>query len=358
MNAIFLICAFELPPQNHPALEEAVRGKIIRTALPGNIRVSRAYTGFSFRLDNRGRWMWATAGGLLVYDTSNWEMNRYFLRTLWEKTDDPHAHTHSKYPVYEREQWDQIMTLPKFKGREGVFRSAEAYLWSSLTVDSFFHGVVSYAQGLRGDGIAEVNLMYNRWQQNRTVLELSPSNALRSAAASRSGAPIAYLESKVTRGTLKEKLAKQETVSLRVVGEKASLLVRSPLVTGPMLFDDSRAIVIYGSWGPNLVVVNLKSKRFQVIPLPRGSDPAMAEMQVTTLAWEKAGTVLVGVRKTMKWNEGRNWYAVPKLYRFDPATGKFTYLGCYYLLGSSLRGEWLLIGDGPRLETVFLMKAN
>jgi hypothetical protein len=200
-----------------------------------------------------------------------------------------------------------------------------------------------------GDGIAKIDTRDDHYSDGELLQEVGPTSSILAVAMSRTSERLAYLIGK------RNPSDKGSPLRLCWQGYSSTPLVPKPKMWPHILYDSDRGIVLIGNMDPTLQIYSRTKRTAQVVRIPNSSS---SEMSIGALSWETKGTALVEIRKVEKWNSGRNRYVIPKLYRFNIATQEFTYLGCYYLLGSSLRGEWLLVGDGPRLARVFLLKVE
>lgn len=260
------------------------------------------------------------------------------------------AGKHAPPPICEWNQWLWLRSSPVHRGKFKLPVESDVSVRALLSMENENRSTLSYAGSKalgRGDGIAKVDTRPDSWQKTRTIIELQQGESMLAAAEGCEGGGYAYVSS--ARRSAKDR---SEVVKLHFSATGETLKLPVARISGPMLFDQRRGLVAFPAEGDRLVIVSRKQE-LKTLRLP---NAAATEMRIFSLAWEKRGTVLVGVRKAMTWADDHSKTYLPKLYRLDPRNGRFEYLGAFFLLGSSRDGSFLLIGEGPRLTRAYLMK--
>lgn len=256
-------------------------------------------------------------------------------------------------PICEWSQWLWLRSNPAFAGKYKLPVESRASIRDVLGMENESRSSVAYigsnAVG-RGDGIAEVDVRPDGWHSSKTIFELKPGESILAAAESCQGGSYAYIASSRLGSAKSSSVPK-----LKFWPDGMTFNLPVSHIWGPMLFDQQRGIAVISHDRDWLTVFSQRRQQSETLRVP---NAGAADMYVFSLAWEKKGTMLVDVRKAIRWEGRKTDTYIPKLYRLDPVSGRFEYLGSFFLLGSSRDGSYLIICAGSRLTRASLIKRD
>ncbi|MFN8139585.1 MAG: hypothetical protein U0R49_07300 [Fimbriimonadales bacterium] len=192
----------------------------------------------------------------------------------------------------------------------------------------------------------------NDWRRNKTKILVQPPLTMVVAAKDRSSDDVCWVETpRRNYGDFKQ--GPIPAILRWQMGKKSVTSSYSGVIPG-LLSDSERKVLALVGIGPTVKLFNSETKRPKTLKL---QNPPGGKLFPYYVSWERRGTILIGCYRRM--DRGKyDPILKPLLYRFDLETGKFSSLGPYYLYASSLRGDWLIVGEDTGTKRVWLVRTR
>lgn len=249
----------------------------------------------------------------------------------------------SKQFLMDARQWNVIARETKGATKSKVSCCSILHSPNSDVITIAYSGVTEHNRRLLGVG--NLNLVSSTFlRDDETLIHASTSRLIAAAMDSQTREVCFLIINASPRPRTELKL------HLRTKSQKVNMNEDGPI---RMALNSTQSTAVIGGESGTLVLLNTKSGKISRLNLP---NSGAAGMVVASLARFGPDAVLVGVRKRVKWNNGKNEISVPKLYKLDLVRRAWTYVGPSYLLGSSASGEWVLLADGPAMKRASLLR--